>query len=220
MHRTIWLGILLPLVMLTAQNHGTYFYREWSRYNQSSPDSLSALKGVAPYYAVTYDSGRVMVVKYHSATDSLVRQVQYHYDENKNTYVGETLSDSRARPLLETSYLEQPEDADLLQKVYGPDFTMQASHFYSRRYFDQLDRQIRYELFAVNGSMIAHIETKFNTAGKRELELTQDDVHKRPIEKLIYDYTGDGRYILETYDPTGKMITRMTLFNGNQLLTP
>lgn len=217
----IWLGLLLSSAMLTAQDHGTYFYREWSRYdNQSTPDSLSSVKGISPYYEVTYDSNRVTVVKYHSATDSLFRTVQYHYDEQNSNYIGETLSDGKGNPVLETTFQEQPEDANLLQKVYGPDFTMQATHFYSRRFFDQAQRQIRYELFAVNGRLIAHVETQYNVVGKRILELTQDDVHRRPIEKLVYDYTGDGRYILETFDSAGKMVNRMTLFDGNQLLTP
>jgi len=219
MRRMIWFGLLLSSAMLTAQDHGTYTYREWSRYGQNSPDSLAAVKNISPYYEVNYDSSRVTLVKVHSATDSLLRVIQYHYDEQNNT-IGETLSDSRGNPVLETTFLEQPEDANLLQKVYGPDFTMHATHFFSRRFFDLAQRQVRYELFAVNGKMIAHVETQYNAAGKRILEMTQDDVHHQPLEKLVYDYSGEGRYILETFDSAGKMVSRMTLFHGNQLLTP
>ncbi len=213
----IWL--LFPLAGLPAQETGTYYFQDWSRYQYSGEDSLAAFQGLKPYYAVTYDSGRVQRAAYYSKTDSLIRQIDYIY-QNRTVYVGETLKNGLGDKLLETSYREQPEDENLTQKVYGPDFVMRADHFFSRRYFDQQGREIRYELFAVNGERIAYIETKFDSTGRKQSVITTDDVHQHPIEKLVYSYSGAGRYILETYDQAGQLKSRMTLFDGNKLLTP
>ncbi|MCF7902919.1 MAG: hypothetical protein K9M19_05780 [Candidatus Marinimicrobia bacterium] len=215
------LTLFLPLLALIAQQHndGTYYYREWSRYNHSSADSLTAFQGKTPYYAVQYDSGRVSVVAYYHSDDSLQRRVVYHYDAD-DQYTGESMFDGAGNRLIMMTFREQPEDKQLLQQVYGPDFHLKERHFYSRRFFNQQDQQIRYELFAVNGDLVAHVETEWDANGRRKMETTWDDVHGRPIEKLHYDYTGEGSYILEIFDADGKLFSRMTLFHGQKLLTP